>query len=110
LVLGCLGLTWSLSALGVFLRDINQVVGVGVTMLMFLSAVFYPVTALPEAWRPILSMNPVVPIIEETRRICVSGQPPHLLYLIIGIPLGLVVCELGFRSFQKSRRGFADVL
>lgn len=110
LLLGCLGLTWLLSALGVFLRDISQVVGVLVSMLMFLSAVFYPVSALPPAWRPLLSLNPVVPIIEETRRICVAGLPPQPLYLLLGIPLGLLVCELGFRGFQKSRRGFADVL
>lgn len=110
LILGSMGLTWLLSALGVFLRDINQVVGVAVSMLMFLSAVFYPVSALPQAWRPLLSLNPLVPIIEETRRICVDGLAPQPLYLLIGIPLGLLICEAGFRSFQKSRRGFADVL
>lgn len=110
LVLGCLGLTWILSALGVFLRDIGQVVSALVSMLMFLSAVFYPVSALPSAWRPFLSLNPMVPIIEETRRICVAGLPPQPLYLIVGIPLSLVLCEMGFRAFQKSRRGFADVL
>ena len=110
LILGCLGLTWLLSALGVFLRDINQVVNVMVSMLMFLSAVFYPVSALPPGWQPLLSLNPVVPIIEETRRICVTGLPPHALYLLLGIPIGLLICELGFRGFEKSRRGFADVL
>lgn len=110
LVLGCLGITWLLSALGVFLRDISQVVGAIVSMLMFLSAVFYPASALPSAWRPLLSLNPVVPIIEATRRVCISGLPPEPLYLLLGIPLGFIICELGFRGFQKSRRGFADVL
>lgn len=110
LVLGCLGLTWCLSALGVFLRDISQVVGVIVSMLMFLSAVFYPVSAMPQAWRPLLSLNPLVPIIEETRRVCVNGNSPQALYLLVGIPLGLLLCELGYRAFQKSRRAFADVL
>lgn len=110
LVLGCLGLTWCLSALGVFLRDISQVVGVIVSMLMFLSAVFYPASALPQAWRPVLNLNPIVPIIEETRRVCVNGEMPQALYLFLGIPLGLLVCELGYRAFQKSRRAFADVL
>lgn len=110
LVLGCLGLSWFLAALGVFLRDISQVVGIAVSMLMFLSAVFYPVTALPAAWRPLLSLNPLVAIIEETRRICVNGQPPQALYLLIGIPVGLLLSELGYRGFQKSRRAFADVM
>lgn len=110
LVLGCLGLTWCLSALGVFLRDISQVVGVIVSMLMFLSAVFYPASALPQAWRPLLSLNPLVPIIEQTRRVCVNGDNPQALFLLLGIPLGLLLCELGYRAFQKSRRAFADVL
>ncbi|MEB3332493.1 MAG: ABC transporter permease [Synechococcaceae cyanobacterium] len=110
LLLGCLGLTWLLAALGVFLRDISQVVGVAVSMLMFLSAVFYPVTALPERWRPLLSLNPLVRIIEQTRRVCVNGLLPQPLYLLVGMGMGLLVCELGYRSFQKSRRAFADVM
>lgn len=110
LVLGCLGLTWCLSALGVFLRDINQVISVIVSMLMFLSAVFYPVSALPQAWRPLLSLNPLVPIIEETRRVCVDGNNPHATYLLFAFPLSFLLCELGYRAFQKSRRAFADVL
>ncbi len=110
LVVGSLGLTWLLAALGVFLRDIGQVVNVAVSMLMFLSAVFYPVSALPDAWRPLLSLNPLVPIIEETRRVCVAGMPPHSAYLLVGTALALILGELGYRSFEKARRGFADVL
>lgn len=110
LLLGSLALSWILSALGVFLRDIGQVVSVAVSMLMFLSAVFYPVTALPAAWRPLLSLNPLVPIIEETRRVCVQGAMPHRTYLVLGLVLGLLLCELGFRAFQRARPAFADVL
>ena len=110
LVIGCLGLVWILAALGVFLRDIGQVVNVAVSMLMFLSAVFYPVSALPEAWRPLLSLNPLVPIIEETRRVCVAGLPPDWTYLLGGCLLALILCEIGYRGFEKARRGFADVL
>ena len=110
LLIGNLGLVWILSALGVFLRDIGQVVNVAVSMLMFMSAVFYPVSALPAAWRPLLSLNPLVPIIEETRRVCVEGLPPHSSYLIVGTVLAVILCELGYRSFEKARRAFADVL
>ena len=110
LVVGSLGLVWILAALGVFLRDIGQVVNVAVSMLMFLSAVFYPVSALPAAWRPLLSLNPLVPIIEETRRVCIAGLSPHINYLISGSMLALLLCELGYRCFEKARRGFADVI
>ena len=107
---GCLALGWLLAALGVFLRDLNQVIGVAVNLLMFLSAVFYPLSALPERWQPLLQLNPMVLVIEQTRRVAVAGEMPTLAYLGWGSVLGLVVCELGFRAFQKARRGFADVL
>lgn len=110
LLAGCLALSWLLAALGVYLRDLGQVTGVAVNLLMFLSAVFYPLSALPPLWQPVLQLNPLVPVIEQTRRVAVEGLPPSLAYLGWGSLLALLVCELGFRAFQKARRGFADVL
>lgn len=108
--LGCLALCWLLSALGVFLRDLPQLVNVGLSMLVFLSAVFYPISALPERWQPLLLANPLVLVIEQTRRVLVRGEAPSLAYLLLGIPAGVLSCELCFRLFQKARRGFADVI
>lgn len=110
LVSGCLALGWLLAALGVFLRDLGQVIGVFVNLLMFLSAVFYPLSSLPPQWQPLLQLNPLVLVIEQTRRVAVNGQLPSLSYLLWGGLIGLLACELSFRSFQKARRGFADVL
>lgn len=110
LVSGTLALGWLLSALGVYLRDLGQVIGVATNLLMFLSAVFYPLSALPERWQPLLQLNPLVLVIEQTRRVAVNGLAPSLGYLLGGSVLGLVACELAFRAFQKARRGFADVL
>jgi lipopolysaccharide transport system permease protein len=110
LVSSCLALGWLLSALGVYLRDLGQMIGVGVNLMMFLSAVFYPLSALPPQWQPLLRMNPLVLVIEQTRRVAVNGLPPSLSYLVWGCLVGLLVCEFAFRSFQKARRGFADVL
>jgi lipopolysaccharide transport system permease protein len=110
LLLGCLAISWFLAAMGVFLRDIGQVTGVATSMLMFLSAVFYPVSALPSQWQPLLQINPLVQVIEQTRRITVQGEAPGKLYLLIGITATLLACELSFRSFCRARRGFADVI
>jgi lipopolysaccharide transport system permease protein len=110
LVSGCLAVSWTLSALGVFLRDLGQVTGVAVNLLMFLSAVFYPLTALPERWQPLLRINPLALIIEQTRRVAINGNAPSMIY-VVGLGLAsLMACELSFRSFQKARKGFADVL
>jgi lipopolysaccharide transport system permease protein len=108
--LGCLALCWLLSALGVYLRDLPQLVSVGLSVLMFLSAVFYPISALPERWQPLLLANPLVLVIEQTRRVLVRGEQPGAAYLVLGIPVTLLGCELCFRLFEKLRRGFADVI
>ena len=110
LVSGCLALGWALSALGVYLRDLGQVIGVAVNLLLFLSAVFYPLDALPARWQPVLQLNPIVVVIEQTRRVAVNGTAPSALYVVVGSLLGLMACEWSFRLFQKARRGFADVL
>ena len=102
--------TWLLSAAGVFIRDIGQLVSVALNMLMFLSPIFFPVSALPERWQPILKLNPLAVIIEQTRLVSVQGVNPAPLYLALGIPAGFIVCELSFRAFQKSKKAFADVL
>ena len=109
-VLGCLAMSWCISALGVFLRDLGQVIGVMVSMLMFMSAVFYPLSALPQSLQTVLAMNPLVLVIEQSRRVLVQGMPPSTTYLLLGSGLMLGLCELSFRLFKKAQRGFADVL
>jgi lipopolysaccharide transport system permease protein len=110
LLLGTLALTWFLSAAGVFLRDIGQVIGVFTNMLMFLSPVFFPTSALPSRWQAVLNLNPLAQVIEQTRRVAVEGLHPSYSYLFLGTLLSAVACELSFRIFQKSKRAFADVL
>ena len=107
---GFLALSWVLSSLGVYLRDLGQVMGVITNLLMFLSAVFYPLSALPERWQPLLRINPLVLIIEQTRLVAVEGKPPSWLYIGVGSIIGILGCELAFRAFQRARRGFADVI
>jgi len=110
LILGCLGVTWLLSALGVFFRDLGQLVGVFVTMLMFLSTVFYPLSALPPSLQPWLALNPLVLVIEQSRMVLVQGAMPSQAYVLLGSLTMLMACELSYRLFCKARRGFADVL
>lgn len=110
LITCCLALGWVLSALGVYLRDLGQITGVAVNLLMFMSAVFYPVSALPQQWRPLLQLNPLMTIIQQTRRVAIEGQAPSAAYLIIGTLAGYLACCFSLRGFRKASRGFADVL
>lgn len=110
LVLGCLAMSWFLGALGVFLRDLGQIITVAVSMLMFLSPIFFPLSALPSRWQPLLALNPLAGVIEQTRLVLVEGKHPDPFYLVAATVLSLVACELCFRGFEKAKRAFADVL
>jgi lipopolysaccharide transport system permease protein len=110
LILGSLACTWFLSAAGVFLRDIGQLIGVGLNMLMFLSPIFFPLSALPAKWQPLLQLNPLAQVIEQTRLVAVQAVNPDWRYVFLGTLVTLAACELSFRAFQKSKRAFADVL
>ncbi|MBP9217551.1 MAG: ABC transporter permease [Sterolibacterium sp.] len=110
LLLLILGLTWLLASIGVFLRDIGQLVSMALTALMFMSPIFYPASALPAAFRDWLFLNPLTLIIEQTRAVLIDHRPPDLLALGLYTALALAIAWLGFAWFQKTRKGFADVV
>ncbi len=110
LVILTLGLAWMLASLGVFLRDVGQTIGIITTVMMFLTPVFYPITALPEEFRPWIMANPLTFIIEQTREVLIWGHLPNWFGLGIYIVVAIVVAWAGYAWFQKTRKGFADVL
>ncbi|WIX33792.1 ABC transporter permease [Salinicola sp. JS01] len=110
LCLLALGLGWILASLGVFLRDIGQTMSLVTTMLLFLSPVFYPLSALPETFRPFILANPLTFIIEQMRRVVIAGQMPDWSGLALYGIAALIIAWAGFVWFQKTRKGFADVL
>jgi len=104
------GLAWILASLGVFLRDVGQTIGIITSLLMFLSPVFYPITAVPEDIRVIIMANPLTFILEQARDVVIWGHQPDWLGLGIYLLAATVVAWAGFAWFQKTRKGFADVL
>ena len=110
LIIFTLGVAWMLASLGVFVRDVGQTIGLAMTVMMFLSPVFYPITALPERLRPWMLANPLTFIIEQARAVLIWGQMPNWSGLLIYTAVSTVVAWLGFAWFQKTRKGFADVL
>lgn len=105
-----MGISWFLAATGVYLRDVGQTTGIVTTVLMFLSPVFYPVSALPETYRPFIHFNPLTFVIEQTRNILIWGKLPDWAGLGIYFIVSLFTATAGFFWFQKTRKGFADVL
>ena len=105
-----MGVAWFLAATGVFIRDIGQATGIITTVMLFLAPVFYPLSALPEKYRMFLFINPLTFIIQEARGVLIFGQMPDWTGWGVYSCVSLLIAWGGFWWFQKTRRGFADVL
>jgi lipopolysaccharide transport system permease protein len=110
LVLFSLGVSWVFASLGVYIRDIGQISSILSTILLFMSPVFYPASALPEPYRSIIYLNPLTFVIEQTREVLMWGRLPNWTGLSIAFLASLIVAWFGFFWFQRTRKGFSDVL
>jgi len=108
--IGILGASWFLASVGVFMRDVNQSVGILTTALMFLAPVFYSIENLPPEFKPVIMANPATFIIEQAREVLVWGNMPDWIGLGIYSLVSLLFAWAGFWWFQKTRKGFSDVL
>lgn len=110
LILFTMGISWILASLGTYIRDIGQSVGILTTLMLFMSPIFYPASVLPKEFRPYLFLNPLTFIIEQFRDILIFGNSPAWARLSIYTIISAMVAIAGFYWFQKTRKGFADVL
>lgn len=104
-----LGLGWLLAGLGTYVRDVGQVLGMAVSALMFLSPIFFPLEALPEAVRGWMVLNPIAGVITETR-VALAGQWPDWGALALALAVNGWLALAGALFFRRVRRGFADVV
>jgi lipopolysaccharide transport system permease protein len=109
-VLFTMGITWGLASLGVYIRDVAQTTGIIATVLLFLSPVFFPVSALPEDYRALFHLNPLTFIIEQARAVLLWGNQPDWSGLALYALMGALAAWGGLFWFQKTRKGFADVV
>lgn len=110
LVLVAAGTTWFFAALGVYYRDVGQMTGLLVTVLLFMSPALYPVSSLPPQLRKVIYLNPLTFIIEQSRGVLLWGVAPDWPGLAKYFLCSLVLAYLGYYWFQLVRRGFADVV
>lgn len=105
-----LGATLLLTAVGVYFSDLKHLVAVILTPLLFLSPVFYPVSAMPELVRPVALFNPLTVIIEQLRLAIISDASVQLVPLLIYSLVAICLLFVGFRTFRWLKTGFSDVL
>ena len=110
LVIYALGVGWVLASIGVYMRDLNQVVGVFTQVLMFMSPVFYPASKIPVDYRKLFFANPLTVLIEQARAVLIFGNQPAWSELATQTVIASIVCAAGFWIFQVTKPGFADVL
>lgn len=105
-----LGLTLFFSSIGVFVRDLQQLMGLITMVIMFLSPLFYPLSALPESFRDFIQFVPLALAIEESRKVLFLGRAPDMVIWSAYLASSWIVAWLGFVWFMKTKKGFADVV
>ena len=98
------------SALTVYFRDLEYILGIITMAWMYFTPVVYSMDMVPEALRPIFRLNPMTPVIMAYRDILYSKQPPQLSTLVQGLVLGIIVLVIGALVFRKLQKGFAEEL
>jgi len=110
-ILFSLGLGWFFSAIGVFVRDIGQLMQFLTLALMYCSAIFYPIDRVIVAgFYPVLKFNPLAHIIEQSRRIVLWNDPLQIQPVIYVYCSAFAVFFFGYFVFNRLKKGFADVL
>ncbi|MBI4962837.1 MAG: ABC transporter permease [Desulfomonile tiedjei] len=105
-----LGVAWFLASLGVFVRDVGQAIVILLQLLFFASPVIYPLSAAPGMFRALLRLNPLTTILEDARRTLIWGQPIEWGWWFAVTIVSLVLMQLGYVWFMKSKRVFADII
>ena len=104
------GLAWFVASLGTYFRDLQHVVGILLQMLFFMTPIFYLIERIPESFRFVLQLNPLASLVQQTRQILIFGQWPDWGNLFLLTCASLLIFQLGYVWFMKTKRGFADVL
>ncbi len=110
LVCFSLGISWFISSLGVFIRDTQQFIPVLLQVLIFLTPVFYPLTAVPVGMQNLLSLNPLAYFVGTAREVFLWGAAPDPKRWAFAMVISLIVMQLGYAWFMKSKKAFADVI
>ena len=110
LILLGLGIAWIISALGVFLRDIGQIMQFLTMALMFSSAVFYSAQKIPAPAWTFMRFNPILLAIELARDAALWNRPLNYSHLAFLYGVSFAACYLGHLAFRRMKPAFADVL
>ena len=104
------GLTLLFSGITVYFRDMQFLLNIVLMAWQFLSPVMYSVDMVPENFRGIFNLNPMTPIIVAYRDVLYYKQAPELRTFILGTIMGIAMLIIGWLSFGRLKKHFAEVL
>lgn len=116
LLLLSLGCGFIAASISVYIKDCQYLIGVCLQVLFFMSPVFYSMDRIlesdkvPQICKTILQLNPIYPLIENTRKIFLIGEMPNFVWLGILTVVSYIIFHLGAVFFIKTKKGFADVI
>src|SRR5499426_3168194 len=112
------GLALALAALNVHLRDIEQILTNGLTLLFFLSPILYPVSTVPTTLhlsgglalplRPLYFLNPIAGLVQSYQNIFFYGREPHWIHLATVTVCAVIALVGGFQIFERLRDSLAE--
>ncbi len=105
-----LGWCWFLAALGVFFRDLGQLIGFLLTLWFFVTPICYPETSLPQRWMWLFAQNPLYILVRHYRMIFLEASGPDWRALAKLAALSAALFVAGHAWFYKLRRSFADLV
>lgn len=105
-----LAAAWLLAGLGVYLRDIGQIMPSFISLLMFLTPIFYPASAIPESIKVIFYFNPMAWSVEIFRSLLIDNSLPDTSVFLINLGVSFVSVMAAKYLFTRISRGFSDVL
>lgn len=103
-----LGLTFITSAITVYMRDIEYILGIVMMAWQFLSPVMYDVDMVPDKYKTIFNLNPMSSILVAYRDIFYYKRVPELKTLTEAFLLGVFFLVFGFLLFEKLKKKFSE--
>ena len=105
-----LGLSWVVAGINVFIRDVGQLLGLALTLWVFLTPIYYPSSLLPDGLRFLLVLNPMAGLVDAYRALILRGQPPNPSSMMVLVLFSIFAFAIGYAMFKKMQRAFADVI
>ena len=105
-----LGITMIMSAVDVYFRDLEHILGIISMAWMFMTPIMYDLSIVPDRLKPIFQLNPMTSIVTAYRDILYAGGVPKLETLGVSLGMGILFLVIGFIVFGKLKRRFSEVM